>query len=62
MINHGLLDCSGCSLIVTRVLRNGRMTMAKPCSCCLEFMKEYGIKNVFYTNWDGDIEQLDFRY
>lgn len=59
MINHGLYNCDGWSLVVTRVLRNGEMTMAKPCECCVGFMKEYGIKNIYYTNWNGDLEQLD---
>lgn len=58
MINHGLLNCHGCTLVVTRVLRNGKMTMAKPCNCCEEFMKEYGIKKVYYTDWNGRLQQL----
>tara|TARA_B100000131_G_scaffold312566_1_gene346807 strand:+ start:673 stop:1029 length:357 start_codon:yes stop_codon:yes gene_type:complete len=35
-----------------------KLTMAKPCSLCMEQMKRAGIKSVRYTNWDGNWERL----
>ena len=34
------------------------LTMARPCSLCMEEMKKAGIKKVKYTNWSGDWETL----
>ena len=38
---------------VIRFTKNGSITMAKPCEHCQKYLKEYGIKKVHYTNWDG---------
>jgi deoxycytidylate deaminase len=46
----------GDTLIVVRVLKNGKLACAKPCEKCLTFAKSYGIKKVYYSNWDGNIE------
>ena len=45
-------------MLVTRIQKNGKITMAKPCSCCMALMKEAGIKEVYYTDWDGEINCL----
>ena len=37
---------------------NHRRTMAKPCSLCLNAIKEAGIKKVRYTNWEGNWEEM----
>ncbi len=39
---------------VVRFKKNGDMTMAKPCVYCQKFLKQYGIKKVHYTDWDGN--------
>jgi deoxycytidylate deaminase len=36
-------------------MKDGTLGMAKPCKICLNKIKEYGIKKVFYTNENGEI-------
>jgi deoxycytidylate deaminase len=60
------LDLSKCTLIVVRVKRKSHQprknifekTIAKPCSGCYRCIVEFGIKNVFYTNLNGELEKL----
>jgi deoxycytidylate deaminase len=59
-------DLSRCTLIVVRVKRKFseqnknifQKTIAKPCSGCYKCIVEFGIKNVFYTNLNGEVEKL----
>jgi len=44
-------------LIVVRSLKNGEMSMAKPCSACLPVIKSYGVRYVYYSNFDGYISR-----
>ena len=37
---------------------SGTLTMAKPCSVCLQYMIAAGIRRVRYTNWSGQWETL----
>ena len=39
---------------------NHEMTMARPCSLCLQEIKKSGIKSVRYTNWSGEWETLAY--
>lgn len=57
-LSHGLSNCSGCTMVVIRTLKDGRLTMAKPCVSCMKMMKDVGIKNVKYTNWSGSFETV----
>jgi len=43
---------------VIRFSKNGNITMAKPCPYCQKFLRQYGVKRVFYTNWNGEWESL----
>ena len=46
-------------LIVVRVRRqDGKFTMAKPCKKCMSFIKDSGIKKIWFTNWNGELEFL----
>ena len=38
---------------VARFLKNGNTTMAKPCEYCRRFLREHGVRRVYYTNWKG---------
>lgn len=53
----GINACRNKSLFVVRVQKDGRTTMSKPCDSCQELIKLVGIKKVFYTNWQGRIEE-----
>lgn len=41
-------------LYVVRFLRNGSISMAKPCNLCQDYLKQNGIevKNIFYSDWE----------
>lgn len=53
-------EASGDTLLVVRIMKNGTFSCSKPCARCLEFIKDYGIKKVFYTDWCGSIQELVF--
>jgi tRNA(Arg) A34 adenosine deaminase TadA len=35
--------------------KNCSMAMSKPCTNCLEWLKIYQIRNIYYTNHTGDL-------
>jgi deoxycytidylate deaminase len=43
---------------VIRFSKDGKVTMAKPCPYCQKFLRQYGVKKVYYTNWEGKWEVL----
>jgi len=49
-----------CSIYIARRRRDtGEIAIARPCSFCQEFMSKAGIKDVYYTNRDGQIERME---
>ena len=34
-------------------------TMAKPCTLCMQLMRDVGIRSVRYTNWLGEWEKIN---
>lgn len=48
----------GGTLFVARIDKHGKLKIAKPCALCEEFVLAAGIKKVFYTNRQGQIERL----
>lgn len=59
-LGHGLRNCAGLSLVVVRALKDGSLSMAKPCTSCMRMMKDIGIKMVTYTGWQGETHSLRF--
>lgn len=57
-ISHGLSHCEGLNLLVLRVLRNGQLSMARPCDICTKLIQHTGIRRVYYSDWDGQLERL----
>lgn len=57
ILSNGLDRCRNLSLLVLRVNCEGDLTMARPCEVCSLLIKEVGIRQVFYTNWNGDIDE-----
>ncbi len=60
IIRRGLDNCSSLSLLVVRTLANGNLSMATPCQQCQTLIRDAGIKNVYYSNWNGEIECLKY--
>lgn len=45
----------GFNLLVVRIDANGFLRMAKPCEWCSDSIKHFGIRNVYYSNDEGEI-------
>ena len=45
-------------IYVFRFLKDGTITMAKPCVFCQGFILKYGIKEVYYSDWNGNLKKL----
>jgi len=50
----------GADILVVRVNKTG-LTMAKPCDNCQLRLRKNGIKRVFYTNANGEMEIMKLR-
>ena len=48
----------GDTLIVVRILKNGRLACSKPCEKCLKFISSYGIKRVLYIDWNESVQEM----
>jgi deoxycytidylate deaminase len=51
----------GDTIVVMRWSAKGQMTMAKPCPHCQKFIKEAGITEVTYSDWDGEMQTMSFE-
>lgn len=55
------------NLLVIRISKNNKLQSSKPCTNCIQNMKTlpekkgYKIKNVYYSNNDGDIVKSNFQ-
>ena len=52
-------DLSKCVIYVARRTKSGDLAIAKPCIFCQELMREQGIRKAFFTNQEGEIEQME---
>ena len=50
VIKLGLSDCTGFTLINTRVDRNNKMAMSKPCRGCTDMLRRLNFKKIYYFN------------
>jgi tRNA(Arg) A34 adenosine deaminase TadA len=46
----------GTTIYVVRVNRDGKLRMSKPCSMCSTALEHVGVKKVFYSNKEGEID------
>ena len=53
----------GASIIVIRINNNaaGKISMGKPCEHCQKMIEELGIKNVYYSDYSGEIRKMRIR-
>jgi tRNA(Arg) A34 adenosine deaminase TadA len=47
--NKDICDLSDFTLYVARVLKNGQPANAKPCEGCMSAIKEFGIREIYWT-------------
>jgi tRNA(Arg) A34 adenosine deaminase TadA len=45
----------GLDLIVVRCTKTGELSNSRPCKHCCSFIKEKGVRNIFYSNEFGEI-------
>lgn len=51
-------DIRNATMFVARLNHQGDTGMARPCSTCRKILKEYGIKEIFFTSPGGSIDSL----
>jgi len=52
-------DLYGADLYVARILKNGKIAMAKPCRICQRFILDVGIRRVYYSFSNEGWEELE---
>jgi deoxycytidylate deaminase len=60
LINRRDIDWAHTSIYVYREQKDGKITCARPCKACSKLIKDLGIKNVFYSDWDGNFVREEF--
>lgn len=48
----------GAKVYSLRWLKSGKLGMAKPCENCEQFLRESGVKTVYYSDRDGSIKRM----
>lgn len=43
-----------------RLTRTGKVSNAKPCPKCEKYLRENGVKTVFYSTTDGEIKKMKY--
>jgi tRNA(Arg) A34 adenosine deaminase TadA len=51
------IDFGQVEVYTYRELKNGSLSLSRPCESCLAFMKQLGIKRIYYTTPDGYAEE-----
>ena len=59
ILNMGEENCKGLSLLVIRLNLSNNIRLAKPCEMCEDFIRQVGIKRVYYSNNDGTISKME---
>ena len=50
IIKLGMSNCTGLTIINTRIDRNNEMAMSKPCRGCTDMLRQLNFSNVYYYN------------
>ena len=57
-IKAGFDACQGANLVVVRLTAAGSLGQSHPCKQCQKMFKDLGIKNVWYSNEDGNLVKM----
>jgi deoxycytidylate deaminase len=60
VIKLGEEDCSGLTLVNTRINRNDELDFSAPCSGCCDMIKQLNFKNIYFSNNMGFFDRLNF--
>lgn len=58
VIKFGESDCSGLTIINTRINRNNQFDISKPCAGCMDMLKRLHFKKVFYIDQQKMFKQI----
>lgn len=53
LIGTSYVDTKGCTAYIYRETKDGKPANSKPCPMCENALRLAGIKNVYYTDYDG---------
>ena len=59
VIKLGEEDCSGLTLVNTRINRNNVLDFSAPCSGCCDMINQLNFKNVYFSNIQGKFDKLN---
>jgi len=59
VIKLGEEDCSGLTLVNTRINRNNQLDFSAPCSGCCDMINQLNFKNVYFSNAQGKFDKLN---
>jgi len=51
-------ELSKCRVVNLRLDMAGHLTMAAPCEYCLPLLDMFGAKEIWYSNWKGEVVEL----
>lgn len=46
------------TLVIVRETNSGLLSMAKPCPHCMDLLYQIGVKDIWYTNYNGNLEHM----
>ncbi len=49
---------AGDTIVVVRLLKDGNLTCSKPCERCMAMAKDFGIKKIIFSDWNGALQEL----
>ena len=58
-LKSGREDLSDYEMIVLRFDRENKMGNSKPCVGCQGVIKQFGIKNVYYSDFSGKVDKIE---
>lgn len=58
LLKYDKQDLSDYEMIVLRVDKKSKLNNSKPCSGCASLIRQFNLKNVYYSNSHGKIESL----
>ena len=62
VIRLGKENCSGLTLVNTRINRNNELDFSAPCSGCLDMIKQLNFKSVYFSGNNGKFDKFNFNW
>ena len=59
IIKLGRHSLQGFDVVNTRIDRNDKLALARPCHGCIDMLHQLGVNNVYYSNNQGGFEKFN---